>query len=157
MVSLLGEASLLGHLGLRKILRIVQVALLFLLEAVQVKGELDGVSGRPRPQVVLAGLEATLPGKDVRRRELAQRRLGEVNVQALRLANVRRPAACQLDQLLLRNLPNGFVDVFVFLWKTFDVLHRTLVRHQLVPGLRIPESELDQVLHKVRVDADELS
>ena len=48
--------------------------------------------------------------------ELAVRRVGEVDIEGLRLADEGSAAASELDQLLLRNFPDGFVNIFEVGW-----------------------------------------
>lgn len=103
-----------------------------------IQGELDGISGGTRSQVVLPCLQALGPGIEVRRGQLIVRGLCHVDVQALRLADEGSSCASQVDQGFLRDLPNILVEVFQVLWDRLDFLDTAIVSNQLVPHIIIP-------------------
>jgi len=92
------------------------------VQGVHIQGELDCITGRSRPQVVLTSLETLLPCEHVRGTQLGVTGLGEIDVQALGLANVRCSGPCKLDELLLADLPDCLVDILVFLGESGQVL-----------------------------------
>jgi len=66
--------------------------------------------------------------------------LSHKDVETLRLANIRSPRSCKIDQLFLRNLPDGLVQVFKVLRQFFDLLDATVVGDKLVSDVVIPLS-----------------
>jgi hypothetical protein len=73
------------------------------------------------------------------------------------LANIWSSSSGSFDQHLLRDLPNGLVDIFVFLWKVWNLLYGTLVSNKSISSLGIPHVQIDQILYEMRVNADKLS
>jgi hypothetical protein len=71
---------------------------------------LDRVRSRPRPEVVHSRLEPSPPPEEVHRGELAERRVREVDVERLGLVDERSSVSGEVDDLLLRDLPDGLVD-----------------------------------------------
>ena len=92
-----------------------------------IKSEFDGVSGWSRSQIVLPSFETQLPGMEMRGSKLVERWLCHVNVEALRLADEGRSCSSQVDQLLLRDLPNSLVQVLKVLRYLFDFLDASII------------------------------
>ena len=65
------------------------------------KTDLDGVDGWSRPQVVHSGLQSLLPGVEMHGSELAEIRLGNVNVEGHRLIDVSATIRRHVDHFLL--------------------------------------------------------
>ena len=65
------------------------------------KTDLDGVDGWSRPQVVHSGLQSLLPGVEMHGRQLAEIRLGNVNVEGHRLIDVSATIRRHVDHFLL--------------------------------------------------------
>jgi glyoxylase-like metal-dependent hydrolase (beta-lactamase superfamily II) len=93
-----------------------------LKELLDVDCELDGIAGRSRPQVVQASLEALLPPMEVHGGHLCEVRIGHVNVQALRLANVGTTSYGKVDKALLWDLPDSFVELLDVRGDDLDLL-----------------------------------
>lgn len=128
-----------------------------LQEGLDVHCELDGISGRLGSEVVLASLESNLPGIEVGSCQLAVGWLCHVDVQTLRLANIRCSSSGQVDECFLRDLPHSLVEQLEVIRKFLDGLHTPVVCNDLVSDVIIPLAKCNQVSHHVRVHADELS
>ena len=84
-------------------------------------------------------------------------RVRHVQVEALRLADVRAAADRQLDERLLWNLPDRLVDLFDPVRNFLDTLYRAIVRDKLVLDVWSPKVKCDKIPHQVPIHADELA
>jgi hypothetical protein len=75
-----------------------------------------------------------------------------MHIQALALANERTTIGGHLENLLLRDLPDGFVDRLDIVGDTREVLDRTLVGDDHVLHAIVPETELDELLEEPGTD-----
>lgn len=119
--------------------------------------ELNSISGRSGSEIILAGLKSSFPSVEVHGRHLSWVGRLEVQVQRLRLADEGASCLRQVYQSLLGNLPDCLVDLPKSLRNSLDVFERAIVSNEGVLDLTGPESVLNEVLNKMRVDADELS
>ena len=74
-------------------------------------GGLGDRRGGTGPEVV-GRLQAFLPGIEMHRGKLTEVRVCNVYVQALRLADERTAISRHIDDYLLRNFPNGLINIF---------------------------------------------
>ena len=74
-----------------------------------VDSELNGITRGTGSQVVLASLKTLFPCIEVHRCHFAEVRFSHVNIETLRLTNVRSTGDCAVEESPLRNLPNGLV------------------------------------------------
>ena len=79
---------------------------------VYVDSELDGVASWSRPEVVLSSLQSLAPSVEMHHRHLVKLRVFLVEVQTLRLTDVRASGNCKVHHLLLADLPHCLVDLF---------------------------------------------
>ena len=128
-----------------------------LKEHVDIDSELDGVTSWPRSEVVLAGLQARLPGVEVHRRHFGELRVLLVEVKTLGLADVRASGDGEVHHSLLLDLPNGLVDFTQMLRDLRDVLHAAIVGNDLVLDSSCPQAELKEISDEVLVHDNELS
>jgi len=128
-----------------------------LQQHVHIHCELNCVAGRARPKVVLASLEARSPRVEVHVRHLVVLWVGLVQIQRLRLANEGSTANRQVDQVLLLDFPNRFVQLLDVGWDLRDILDRAVISHNLILDFRGPQIQSDQIAHQVLVDADKLA
>ncbi len=92
-------------------------------ESLHVKCELNGIRSWSCTKIVHPGLESLFPSEEVHSAELLVGWPGDMNVQTLRLIDIRSPGPRELDNLLLRNLPDRLVeplDVRGYLWDSLD-------------------------------------
>ena len=75
-----------------------------------VQCELDCLCSRTRAQVVRAGLQPALPTVEVHAGELAEHRGLQVDIERLRLANERSTVRSEVQDPLLRDLPDSLID-----------------------------------------------
>lgn len=80
-----------------------------------------------------------------------------MNIHTLTLADERSTIRSQFEDLLLRELPDSFVNRFYIFWNTWDVLYRAIVRDDHVLHPVVPEVEVDELLQQPRADNLELS
>jgi len=70
-----------------------------------------------------------LPGVEVHGSHLAMLRVSQVQVQTLRLANVGTTAYRKINESLLGNFPNCFVNFLNSLWYLADALNASVARN----------------------------
>lgn len=80
-----------------------------------------------------------------------------IEIQRLWLTDIRASCNSEVQQLLLRDLPNCFVKFFQLGWDLLDVLDRPIVSYKLVLNLRDPKSDVDQISNKMFIHANKLS
>jgi hypothetical protein len=61
----------------------------------------------------------------------------------LRLTNVRTSGYCEVDELLLRDLPNSLVELLNYIWDLANLLNRSVVSHKLVFDFWDPKIEFN--------------
>jgi hypothetical protein len=61
----------------------------------------------------------------------------------LRLTNVRTSGYCEVDELLLRDLPNSLVELLKYIWDLANLLNRSVVSHKLVFDFWDPKIEFN--------------
>ena len=91
----------------RRFVFLVNLGHLLLLD---VDGELDGVRGRARSEVVHTGLQTLLPRVEVQRRELTAVRIAHVHVERLRLVDEGAAVRRHVDEDALFDFPNRLVN-----------------------------------------------
>jgi len=121
-----------------------------------IHSELDCIGSRLRPQVVHASLQAQLPAVEMHGRELRGRAISHVNIQALTLADVRRPISGHFQDALLLDLPDRLVELFQVCGDV-KALHRPIQRDKLLLQIVIPEATFQEVRDQVTIDLDELT
>lgn len=94
--------------------------------------ELDCVTGWSRSEVVLARLQSLSPRVEMHCRHFLVHWVSQVQVQTLRLANVRSSTHSQVHKSLLGDLPDCFVNALGALWNIADVLDAAVVSNDLV-------------------------
>src|SRR5690606_5331255 len=97
------------------------------------------------------------PGVEVHGSKLSEIRVGDVDVEALRLADVRTAVGGHIDDNLLRDFPNRFIDVLKILRDLGNVLNRAVRGDQLLTHVLTPQAEFHQVFHQVPVHDDEVA
>jgi hypothetical protein len=68
-----------------------------------------------------------------------------VNVQTLTLANERSTVSSEVDDLLLRDLPNGFVNGFDIIWYAGDVGDGAIMSNDHILHVVIPEPTVNKI------------
>ena len=71
-----------------------------------------------------------------------------MNVQALRLANVRATISSEINDFLLRDLPDGLVDSLDVVRDVGNILNGTIVRNDHVLHAVVPEAEVYELAEK---------
>ena len=80
----------------------------------------------------LTCLESLLPSVEVKVHDLLERRTGEENVQGLTLVDERSSGSSQVNDMLLRNFPDGSVEFLEIIWDFLDTLNGSIHGHKLV-------------------------
>ena len=124
---------------------------------VYVDSELDGVASWSRPEVVLSSLQSLAPSVEMHHRHLVKLRVFLVEVQTLRLTDVRASGNSKVHHLLLADLPHCLVDLFNVIRYFLDRLDAAIVSDNLVLDGSIPKIQLDQVSHEMLVDTDKFT
>jgi hypothetical protein len=126
-----------------------EIGLLGLCKRGLIDGELDGISLRTRAQVVHTRLQTFLPGVEVHRGELSSRRLRDVDVERLTLADVSSTIRSLIDDRFLLDLPDRLEQIFDVLGDTSYVLHASFIRDDLIANLCRPHPTLNQLLEQI--------
>ena len=150
--------ALVGVTGVQTLHDLIGVSSVSCFEQhVYVDSELDGVASWSRPEVVLSSLQSLAPSVEMHQRHLVKLRVFLVEVQTLRLADVRSSGNSKVHHFLLADLPHGLVDLFDVIRDFFDILNATIVGDNLVLDGGIPKIQLDQVPHEMLVDANKFT
>ena len=80
-------------------------------QALLIDRELNSAGGGSRAQVVHARLEALLPGVEMHAAHLAEVRLGDEDVERLRLVDERTAGSGHVDESLLGDFPDRLVEI----------------------------------------------
>lgn len=80
-----------------------------------------------------------------------------MDVQALRLTDERATVGSEVEDLLLRDLPNSLVDGLDIVWDLGDVLDGAVVGDDMVLHVVVPEVEANELAKKPRTNDLELS
>lgn len=115
-----------------------------------IEGELDRLSGRPRTQVIHARLQTLLPSVEMHTGQLTKSGGRQMDVQTLTLADESTTICREVDDLLLTDLPDGFVDGFDVGGDSRNVLDRTVMCDDHVLHVVVPQSEIDKFTKKPR-------
>mmetsp|Transcript_9628 Transcript_9628/g.20862 ORF Transcript_9628/g.20862 Transcript_9628/m.20862 type:complete len:222 (+) Transcript_9628:495-1160(+) len=91
------------------------------------------------------------------RGQLFRGRIGNVDVQALTLADKGRTIGSQIENDSLRNLPDGLVNIAEFFWNFFNLLHGSTVGDEPVADRLVPNAKFGQITQQVFVDNRKLS
>jgi hypothetical protein len=75
-----------------------------------------------------------------------------VHIQTLRLADVCTPLSSEVEDLLLRYLPDGLIDCFDVRRDIGNVLDRAIMRDNHVLHVIIPKAEIDKFAEKPRTN-----
>ena len=78
---------------------------------------------------------------------LSEVRIRHINVQALRLANISATGNGKVDEALLWDLPDRFVELLDVRWDGLDLLDRAVESQKCILDIRGPETELNQVVN----------
>ena len=127
------------------------------LQQAVIDRELQRLCGGPRPEIVHARLQALLPAVEVHARELAHCWCLEVDVEGLGLANVRATIRREVDNLLLRDLPDGLVDRLDLRGDVGNVLDRSVMSDDEVLHVIVPETEINELAQEPWADDLELA
>ena len=79
------------------------------------------------PQVVHPGLQALLPGIKMHGGELGEGGIFHKEIERLRLADVGRAIGSHIDERLLLDLPDCFVELFERFGNLLNVLDRSIL------------------------------
>lgn len=91
------------------------------LERALIDRELDSLRSRPRAEVIHSGLQSLLPAVEMHTRELTQGRGLQVDIQALALTYKRAAICSHVNDFLLADFPNSFVDRFDIIGNGGDI------------------------------------
>jgi len=80
-----------------------------------------------------------------------------VDVQTLALANVCATIRGEVDDLLLRDFPNGLVNGLDIVWDVWNLLNRATMGNDQVLHLIVPELEVNELAEQPRADDLELA
>mmetsp|Transcript_1161 Transcript_1161/g.4600 ORF Transcript_1161/g.4600 Transcript_1161/m.4600 type:complete len:635 (-) Transcript_1161:687-2591(-) len=144
------------HGGVFLVARFSLLLRLRLRRGAGVDGELHGVGGGARAQVVHARLEALLPGVEVQRGELTRVGIGHVHVERLRLVDERAAVGGHVHQHALLDLPHRLVNRLEVLGQV-QALHGAVVGDEVVLQRGVPQTELGEVVEEVVVHHGELT
>ena len=103
------------------------------------------------------GLQALLPRVKVHRCQLARRRLRDVKVERLRLADERTAVCGHVNHTALLDLPRRLVQCLELCRHAGAVLDAAAVRDNLVAQRFVPKAALAEVLQEVAVDHRKLA
>src|SRR5688572_18775333 len=119
-------------------------------------GRLADARRGPRAQVV-GRLEALLPGVQVHRAELADRRGLDEEVEGLALVEVRPARGGHVEQGAHRELPHRAVEQAQVLGDLLDLLDRALGALDELADALGPEAARLEVVHEILVDHEEVA
>ena len=85
-------------------------------------------------------------------RHLAERRLGQVDVERLALVDVGAAVSRHVDEIFLWYLPHCAVEALEVVGYRVDILHGAVLRNDLVLELVAPQAAIGQVLEQVLID-----
>lgn len=122
-----------------------------------VDSKLDGVTRGARTEVVLPCLQTLLPGIEVHRGHLGEVGLRHVHIETLRLADVRSTSNGTVEENFLGDLPNSLIEELDICWDALDLLDTTVEGEHSVLNIRVPKTQLDQIIDEVGIHADELT
>jgi len=80
-----------------------------------------------------------------------------MDVQALALANICATIRSEIDDLLLRDFPNGLVDGLYVVGDIWDLLDRATVSNDHILHFVVPELEVNKLAKQPRADDLELA
>jgi len=83
--------------------------------------------------------------------QLGKTWLSNMYIKRLRLINEGSSISSHVDDSLLGQLPNCFVESSDFSRDFSDALHRSIISNQFVFHLRIPETSFSQVFQKMGI------
>lgn len=84
--------------------------------------------------------------------QLPECRRLQVHVQTLALTDVRAAVGREVEDLLLADLPHGFVDRLDIVGDAGDVLNRAIVRDDHALHGIVPETEINELAEQPRAD-----
>lgn len=88
----------------------------------RIDSELDSLCSGSRPEIVHSCLQSLLPSVEMHACQLPHRRGLQVDVQRLTLADEGPAVGCEVEDFLLGDLPDGFVDRLDVVGDTLDAL-----------------------------------
>lgn len=80
-----------------------------------------------------------------------------VQIEALRLADIRSAAHSEVNHTPLLYLPDCLVDLLQVVGDLLNVLHASVIRDDLVLDCRRPKANLEQVANQMFVHNDEFA
>ena len=90
-------------------------------ESILIDRELDGLGSRARAEVVHSSLQPLLPSIEMHARELTESGSLQMNIQALALTYKSAAICSHVDDFLLTDFPDSFVDSFNIVGYTGDI------------------------------------